>query len=255
MAEDDGDRGGGLAAEEPAACAGRRAVRRRPRRPRSTARCRRRRTPCRACRAASRTGPSRPARAGPCARMPRPTVSRSMATPAAAPAATTPIAAPATPACASRPAGQPPRPSAAPSATLSLAAVTVAGRRSLGSDRRGTRCRCAHPLPAASYAIHVDARNPGADPGDDLVRDGARRPRPVLGGRLARGRRGRTAPPRRPAARSSPPRSTTNWSIATRPATVRHLPRHQHRAGARGVPRDAVRVADAGPGRGWCRRA
>ena len=33
----------------------------------------------------------------------------------------------------------------------------------------------------------MDARDTGADPGDDLVRDGPRRLRPVLGGGLAAG--------------------------------------------------------------------
>lgn len=91
-------------------------------------------------------------------RIPRPTVARSSATPAAAPAATTPMAAPTQPAFVRMPV----IPVVVP---LSLMIVFFA------------------PF---GYALltHVDARHPGPDPSDDLVRDGARGPRPVLGGRL-----------------------------------------------------------------------
>ena len=74
----------------------------------------------------------------------------------------------------------------------------------------------------------VDAGHAGADPGDDLVGDGPGRLGPVLGGRLARARRGRRARPRRrlaPLRRRRGRRRTGPCRPARRPCGARRRAR------------------------------
>src|SRR4051794_9754041 len=103
--------------------------------------------------------------------MERLTVMRSTATPAAAPAARTPTAAPSSPAFRpARPHRPPPLPAtataAAPAASASAPTAEAASSATAGP-------------------VHVHPRHARAHAGDDLVRDRARGPRPVLGGGLA----------------------------------------------------------------------
>src|SRR6478735_4239309 len=104
-------------------------------------------------------------------RMPRPTVIRSTATPAAAPAATTPMAAPA----AIRASTSSTRRSLRRSGpTPAILPAPGRGRRSIPrTGRVGAGSGVPVRLP-----VDVDARDPAADPGDDLVADRAGRPRP-----------------------------------------------------------------------------
>ena len=125
-------------------------------------------------------------------------------------------------------------PTAAPAATTPTAPASTAPRR-LRSAPRSPRA----PAGRVDGRVDVDPRHPRADPGDDLVGDRARRRRPSPARSARRRRRGRTARPRRRPPASSSPRSSTNWSMQTRPATVRRPAGRP--APARGCRRPAAR--------------
>src|SRR4051812_20044495 len=186
--------------------------------------------------------------------MPRPTVSRSTATPAAAPAATTPIAAPAMPVALRQ---LPAAPVAEATARTASALLSLTYRSSSPDHccghwvwcygcctRRASETAIGPPcgLPAL-FLVHVDAGNARSDARDDLVRDGAGRLRPVLGGGLAAV--AGAEEDRLGADRGLVPAEVDDELVHRDPARDGPpLAADQHRAGAGGVPRDAVAVPD-----------
>ena len=81
--------------------------------------------------------------------------------------------------------------------------------------------------PSCGVSSDVAPGQAAAHPGDDLVVDGAAGRGPVVGGRLAVRARPEQHDLVARRRRSSPPRSTTNWSMQIRPRIGRRLPSTQ----------------------------